>query len=68
MSPSALWADAVDTALFVMGPDAGLAALPSAPGGPHEVVMVDPEMRLRSSPGMENALIMRVELRDGRLP
>jgi thiamine biosynthesis lipoprotein len=66
VSPSALWADAVDTALFVMGPEAASAALSSAPGGPHEAVLVSPALELYVSPGMENKLILKVQLVDGR--
>jgi thiamine biosynthesis lipoprotein len=68
VSPSALWADAVDTALFVLGPEKALALLASAPGGPHEAVLVGPTMQLFTSPGMENQLVLKVQLQGGRLP
>jgi FAD:protein FMN transferase len=62
VSPSALWADAVDTALFILGPERGLAALAHAPGGPHEAVIVDPTMRLWTTPGIRSRLMLRVHV------
>jgi thiamine biosynthesis lipoprotein len=62
ISPTALWADAVDTAVFIMGPARGIAALASAPGGPHEAIVVDPELRLSTTPGTERRLVMRAAL------
>jgi FAD:protein FMN transferase len=62
VSPTALWADAVDTALFILGPERGLAALANAPGGPHEVVIVDPEMRLWTTPGIRGRLMLRAHV------
>ncbi|MDB4987734.1 MAG: thiamine biosynthesis lipoprotein ApbE [Myxococcaceae bacterium] len=59
---SALWADAVDTAIFIMGPTAGLAALKSAPGGPFEAAVVDPKMRLVLSENMRARLIMTAQI------
>lgn len=62
---SALWADAVDTALFIMGPTAALSALADAPGGPFGAAIVDPEMRLYVSPGMREKLMLTAQV-DGR--
>jgi FAD:protein FMN transferase len=62
VSPTALWADAVDTALFILGPERGLAALAQAPGGPHEAVIVDPEMRLWTTPGIRSRLMLRAHV------
>ena len=68
IAPTALWADAVDTALFIMGPKRGLAALKSAPGGPIEAVMVGPDLDLHVSEGAKSKLLMRFSLDDkGRL-
>jgi thiamine biosynthesis lipoprotein len=68
IAPTALWADAVDTALFIMGPEAALKALPSAPGGPIEAVLVGPDLRLVTSPGAKERLLMRYTLdAQGRL-
>jgi thiamine biosynthesis lipoprotein len=62
ISPTALWADAVDTAVFIMGPARGIAALATAPGGPHEAIVVDPDLRLSTTPGTERRLVMRAAL------
>jgi len=62
VSPTALWADAVDTAVFILGPERGLAALAHAPGGPHEAVIVDPELRLWTTPGIRDRLMLRAHV------
>jgi thiamine biosynthesis lipoprotein len=62
IAPTALWADAVDTAVFVMGPERGLEALSHAPGGPIEAVIVDPEMRIHATPRAAENLVLRAEL------
>jgi thiamine biosynthesis lipoprotein len=62
ISPTALWADAVDTAVFILGPRRGIAALRDAPGGPHEAIVVDPSLRLSATPGSERRLVMRATL------
>jgi FAD:protein FMN transferase len=69
ISPSALWADAVDTAVFILGPARGIDLLRSAPGGPHEAIVVDPAMHLYTTPGTQRKLVMTTDLdADGRLP
>jgi thiamine biosynthesis lipoprotein len=62
ISPTALWADAVDTAVFILGPRRGIAALRDAPGGPHEAIVVDPSLRLSATTGTERRLVMRATL------
>lgn len=62
IAETGLWADAVDTAVFIMGPERGLPALASAPGGRIEAIVVDPEMRLWATPGGASSLVMRAEL------
>jgi thiamine biosynthesis lipoprotein len=64
VSPTALWADAVDTAVFILGPERGLAALAHAPGGPHEAVIVDPGLRLWTTPGIRSRLMLRAHVGD----
>jgi len=59
ISPTALWADAVDTAVFILGPRRGIEALARAPGGPHEAIVVDPTLHLSTTPGSERRLVMR---------
>lgn len=66
---SPFYADAIDTALFIMGPQKALEKLPSAPGPKADLLMVDKDMRLYLSPGMKDRLIMRVPLEpDGTIP
>lgn len=68
ISDSPFYADAIDTALFIMGPEKALKKLASAPGPKAEVLIVDKDMRLHTSPGMHERLIMRMPLSDGKLP
>jgi len=69
ISESPFYADAIDTALFIMGPKKAMEKLPSAPGPKAELLMVDKDMRLHLSPGMKDRLILRVQLSpDGIIP
>jgi FAD:protein FMN transferase len=68
ISDSPFYADAIDTALFIMGPEKALAKLATAPGPKAELLLVDKDMRLFTSPGMQARLIMRMQLHDGKLP
>jgi thiamine biosynthesis lipoprotein len=68
VSDSPFYADAIDTALFIMGPQKALQKLASAPGPKAEALIVGSDMRLYSSPGMQQRLILRTELKDGKLP
>jgi thiamine biosynthesis lipoprotein len=62
IAKTALWADAVDTAVFILGPKRGLEALASAPGGPFEATVVDPAMHLWLSPHMREQLVLTAEI------
>jgi FAD:protein FMN transferase len=62
IAKTALWADAVDTAVFIKGPQQGLELLKTAPGGPFDVAAVDPQMRLSLSPHMRERLVMTAEI------
>lgn len=62
IAPTGLWADAIDTAVFIMGPERGLPLLEQTPGGRVEAIAVDPEMRVWATPGGAEALILRAEL------
>jgi FAD:protein FMN transferase len=68
ISDSPFYADAIDTALFIMGPAKALAKLPTAPGPKADMLIIDKDMGLHMSPGMQKRLIMRTELIDGKLP
>jgi thiamine biosynthesis lipoprotein len=67
IADSGLAADAIDTAIFILGPERALEMLDSAPFKAAAVI-VDNEMRLHVSPGMKDRLVMRAELVDGVLP
>jgi thiamine biosynthesis lipoprotein len=68
LAKTALWADAVDTAAFVLGREAAIGRLTSAPGGPYEAVIVDSEMRVAKTPGLDRRLTMHFSVNaDGRL-
>jgi len=58
IAKTALWADAIDTAIFIMGPAAGLKALKNAPGGPFEATVVDPAMHLHLSDNIRSRLVL----------
>jgi thiamine biosynthesis lipoprotein len=62
IASTGLWADAVDTAVFIMGPDRGLRALSKAPGGPIDGVMVDPDLRVYATPGGASRLTLANQL------
>ncbi|HET6335068.1 MAG TPA: FAD:protein FMN transferase [Polyangiales bacterium] len=68
VSESAFYADAIDTALFIMGAKKALKKLATAPGPKAEVLIVDSDMRIHMSPGMHDKLILRATLTDGKLP
>ena len=67
-APDGLYADALSTACFVLGPQRALQMLRRIPYTA-EVVMVDSSCRLSTTEGTEQRLQMRVELERGqRLP
>jgi len=68
ISESPFYADAIDTALFIMGPKKALAKLPTAPGPKAEALIVGSDLRVYMSPGMREQLILRATLEDGKLP
>ncbi|MEY4576676.1 MAG: hypothetical protein RL701_1379 [Pseudomonadota bacterium] len=68
VSDSPFYADAIDTALFIMGPKKALEKISSAPGPKADFLLIDSDMRLIMSPGMQQRLIVRMPLQDGRLP
>jgi thiamine biosynthesis lipoprotein len=67
VADSGLAADAVDTAIFVMGAERALKILDKAPFKA-DAVIVDKDLRLHVSPGMVKRLVMRAPLTDGALP
>ena len=67
VAESGLAADAVDTAVFVMGAKKALSILDKAPFKA-DVVVVDSELRMHVSAGMQQRLVMHAPLHDGVLP
>ena len=68
LAENGLYADALSTAVFVMGAKRALAALPKAPAVAH-LVVVDSELKLYVSPNMKDRLVMHTQLLDGnKLP
>jgi len=63
-----MYADALSTAAFILGPERALAMLAEVPGHP-EAVIIDSEMRMHLTPGTRERLVLRVELgEDDLLP
>jgi FAD:protein FMN transferase len=67
IAESGLYADAISTAVFVLGAERALPLLRDAPGRA-DALIVDPELRLHMSPGMRDKFVMKTELEDGKLP
>lgn len=67
VADSGLAADAIDTAIFILGAKKALAMLDSAPFKA-DAIIVDADMRIHMSPGMQKRIVMRTELIDGKLP
>jgi thiamine biosynthesis lipoprotein len=62
-----VYADALSTACFVMGPKPCIAFLERVPGQP-DAVIIDPEMRVFMTPGRTDKVFFDPPLEDGRLP
>jgi FAD:protein FMN transferase len=67
LAPDGLYADALSTAAFVMGPERALAMFDHLPF-PVKAVLVDPECQVFATPGTLEELNMQVELQSGVLP
>jgi len=67
ISSKGRYADALSTAIFVLGPTKSLPRLSLAPGKP-EAVIVDRDLKLITSPGAKDILELKVALEQGRLP
>ncbi len=66
-APTGLLADAVDTAVFILGPTRGLAMLAAMPER-IEAVIVDPRFRIVTTPGTNERLRYSTPIEDGVLP
>lgn len=68
LAPEGLYADALSTAVFVLGPERGLEMLARLPFRA-EAVVVGADCRVHTTPGTAERLHYRMELdEDGRLP
>ena len=67
LAPEGLYADALSTACFVLGPERALEMLARVPGHP-EAVIIGPDLRLHTTPGTRDRLVMRVALDGDRIP
>lgn len=67
ISSKGIYADALSTAMFVLGPSKTLERLSSAPGNP-EAIIVDSGLKLIMTPGAANLFELKVVLDRGRLP
>ncbi len=67
IAPEGLYADALSTAAFVMGPQAAITMLGSLPF-PADAVIVGADCRLYTTQGGRARLHLQVALSDGRLP
>ncbi len=67
LAPEGIYADALSTAAFILGPERALAMLAQVPGHP-EAVIIDADLRMWTTPGTRERLVMRVDLEGDRLP
>lgn len=67
IAPLGLYADALSTAAFVMGPEAAITMLSSLPF-PADAVIVGADCKLYTTKGGQARLHLHVELSNGRLP
>lgn len=67
LTESGIYADALSTAVFVLGPERGVAMLADLPIRV-EAAVVGADLELVNSPGMQESLRLRQPLQDGRLP
>lgn len=66
LAPMGVYADALSTACFVLGPERCLKMIEELPFEAQAVV-VDPEMRVQMTPGLQNKVIFRPPLVDGKI-
>lgn len=66
ISRTGIWADALDNACFIVGPERCIKMLAKLPDAP-QAVIIDPELRVFMTPGMEGRVRFDPPLVDGRL-
>lgn len=67
IASSGLYADALSKPAFIQGPERWIETLERLPGRP-EAVIIDPDLRIWTTRGTRERLVMRVPLENGRLP
>jgi thiamine biosynthesis lipoprotein len=67
IAPKGIYADALSTACFVLGPERCLAMLAKLPFSAGAVI-IDPEMRVHVSPALQDRVKFNPPLVDGHLP
>lgn len=67
LAPEGIYADALSTAAFILGPERAIEMLARVPGHP-EAVIIDPDLKIWTTPGTRERLHLRVTLHDDRLP
>jgi thiamine biosynthesis lipoprotein len=65
---SGIMADALDNACFIVGPQRCIQMLAKLKDEAAEAVIIDPEMRVFMTPGMQGRVFFDPPLVDGRLP
>jgi thiamine biosynthesis lipoprotein len=64
---SGIYADALDNACFIVGPERCIAMLAKLPDAP-DAVIIDPQLRVHMTPGIAGKVFFNPPLVDGRLP
>ncbi len=67
LAPEGIYADALSTASFIMGPERAIEMLSRVPGHP-EAVIIDPDLKIWTTPGTRERLHVRVPIENDRLP
>lgn len=68
LAPEGIYADALSTACFVLGPERCLAMMARIPGRP-EAIILDPELKVWTTPGTRERVVWRLQLdTQDRLP
>ncbi|MBN1654494.1 MAG: FAD:protein FMN transferase [Deltaproteobacteria bacterium] len=67
VSPKGVYADALSTAIFALGPERAFELLSSAPGNP-EIIILDKDLKVFQSAGLAKIFTLETALVGGRLP
>ncbi len=67
LADEGVYADALSTACFILGPAECITMLDEIPGH-HEAVIIDSELRVHTTDGTEDRIVWRVEREGDRLP